>query len=390
MKKIAFLILPLLLAGIFAAASHQEVYAESTGQASEGIIADKGLCLPDVYLQANPDCLLAGPAHRLTELAQMGITFPETPLPIAHPSYDLFQVPFSYARLTNDPVPLYATLEDAKKHNPHGELEKSIIKYVSLSDKAVTDQGTFYQIATGEWINAEDASKVSIPYFQGYLIKGDLPVSFGWVLTEATSRIAPGYTSPETGRTYQRTDLIRIYETQMMDNMEWDRIGPDEWMEHRFIARVIPAGSAPEGVTGERWIEVNLYEQTLLVYQGNKLIFATLISSGVDPFFTQPGVFKIYKKLANDPMYGAFAADRSDYYYLEDVPFIMYYDQARALHAAYWNTLFGYSRSHGCVNLSVGDAHWLYDWAENGDQVYVWDPSGQTPTDPSYYGAGGF
>ncbi len=299
-------------------------------------------------------------------------------------------MPFSYARLTNDPVPLYATLEDAEANKKSGELEKSIIKYVSLSDKVVTNQGTYYQIATGEWINADAATKVSIPYYQGYLIKGDLPVSFGWILSEATSRTAPGYSSPETGHKYQRMDLIRVYATRVVDNMEWDMVAPDEWVEHRFIGRVIPSTKVPDGITGSRWIEVNLYEQTLLVYDNYKLIFATLISSGVDPFYTQPGVFKIYKKLPNDPMYGAFAADRRDYYYLEDVPYIMYYDQARALHGAYWNTLFGYSRSHGCVNLSVGDAHWLYDWANVGDQVYVWDPSGETPTDPSFYGSGGF
>lgn len=89
-------------------------------------------------------------------------------------------------------------------------------------------------------------------------------------------------------------------------------------------------------------------------------------------------------------MTGVFEADRSDYYYLEDVPYIMYYDEKRALHGAYWQTLLGYQRSHGCVNLSVADSHWLYDWAKDGEYVYVWDPSGKTPTDPALYGAGGF
>jgi hypothetical protein len=33
----------------------------------------------------------------------------------------------------------------------------------------------------------------------------------------------------------------------------------------------------------------------------------------------------------------------------------------------------------------VGDSRWLYDWAVEGDFVYVHDPSGQTPTDPNLY-----
>lgn len=81
-------------------------------------------------------------------------------------------------------------------------------------------------------------------------------------------------------------------------------------------------------------------------------------------------------------------SDLSDFYYLDNVPWTMYFDQARALHGAYWRTRFGYPQSHGCVNLSLGDAHWLFNWATVGDWVYVHDPSGKTPTDPSLYGAG--
>jgi lipoprotein-anchoring transpeptidase ErfK/SrfK len=128
----------------------------------------------------------------------------------------------------------------------------------------------------------------------------------------------------------------------------------------------------------------------LMVYDGGRLVFATLISSGSHPFYTQPGVFQVYKMLVNDRMSGSFEADKADYYYLEDVPYILYYDQLRAIHGAYWNTYLGNPGSHGCVNMSVADAHWIYDWAKEGDFVYVWDPTGKTPTDPSFYGAGGF
>ncbi|MBI3205748.1 MAG: L,D-transpeptidase [Myxococcales bacterium] len=33
-----------------------------------------------------------------------------------------------------------------------------------------------------------------------------------------------------------------------------------------------------------------------------------------------------------------------------------------ALHAAYWHDRFGEPKSGGCVNLSVRDAKWLFDW----------------------------
>jgi len=61
-----------------------------------------------------------------------------------------------------------------------------------------------------------------------------------------------------------------------------------------------------------------------------------------------------------------------------------YFDKACALHGDYWQTRFGYPQSRGCVNLSVGDAHWLFNWAVQGDWVYMYYPTGLTPTDLSF------
>jgi lipoprotein-anchoring transpeptidase ErfK/SrfK len=166
-------------------------------------------------------------------------------------------------------------------------------------------------------------------------------------------------------------------------------VGPDEWVHQKVVARVIPNTTPPEGVPGDRWIEINLFEQTVAVYDNRELVFATLMASGLEPLWTQPGLFQIYQKHETTPMRGSFEADRSDAYYLEDVPWTMYFDQARALHGAYWRANLGFPQSHGCVNLSVGDSRWIFDWASVGDWVYVWDPSGETPEDPNHYTAGG-
>lgn len=359
--------------------------------------ADTPLCLPGGDSAAGSDCLLAGPAARLEELARKGITFPNQQLFASLTPFELATIPFSYAQLVADKeIPLYATLADINSGNATNQLPKSRIKYVALMDSVETDRGRFYQIATSEWVSVEDAKKVSAPNFQGYVFKKNPQFTFGWIINETMNgeqgavRTGPGYEYPDAGVKYWRMTSIVVYDSVMVNNIEWVMIGPDQWVEHRFVARVIPNYDRPEGVPVDKWIEINLYEQTLAAYEGGRLVFATLISSGVDPFFTQPGVFQIYKKLESDPMSGSFEVDRSDYYYLEEVPYIMYYDKARAIHGAYWQSLLGYQRSHGCVNLSVADSHWIYDWANEGDYVYVWDPSGKTPTDPGFYGAGGF
>lgn len=382
--SIYLLLLPVaILLGMLV--SPTPAYANREAQGSEGV------CLPGlVSPYENQECDPTGPAQRLKEYAQIGITFPTQPLAVTTPPAELGNIPFAYAKASNDEIPLYDSVEDALLDKPSGKLPTSYIKYVSLLQKSVTDSGTFYQIANQKWLKAETITKSAIQYFQGFLFKENPSTAFAWVLSEATTRVAPSYSAAETERVYYRYDLVRAYDSQMEGEVEWVMIGPNEWIDHRFISRVQAGTEKPAEVEVDRWIEVNLYEQVMIVHEGDQIVFATLISSGVDPFFTQPGVFQIYKKIQAEYMRGTFEADRSDYYYLEDVPYIMYYDQSRAIHGAYWNSSFGYQRSHGCVNLSVADSHWIYDWANEGDYVYVWDPSGQTPTDPELYGAGGF
>ena len=372
----------------------QPVAAQADSPAAQANI-DQALCLPGLQVAETGNCLLAGPAKKLQDLASLGITYPAEPLVASSTPLALSNIPFSYARVTKDAVPLYASVEDAQNNIVKEELAAGKIKYISYSQHVTTDQGVFYQLATEDefdqnWINADAITKVSIPIFQGYLIKQVPPVPFAWVRDETTSRKTPGYASEKTGKTYYRLNIVRCYDSKVVDNVEWVMIGPDEWIDHKFLNRVLNSLTPPAGVTNGRWIEVNLYEQVLTVYDQGKMVFATLISSGGAPFYTQPGTFHINKKVEHEYMTGTFEADHSDYYYLAEVPYIMYFDQARALHGAYWNNYLGNAGSHGCVNLSVGDSHWLYDWANEGDTVYVRDPSGKTPTDPSLYGAGGF
>jgi lipoprotein-anchoring transpeptidase ErfK/SrfK len=163
----------------------------------------------------------------------------------------------------------------------------------------------------------------------------------------------------------------------------------DEWIEQRFLAIVDPDPTPPEGVEGDKWISVNLYEQTLAAYEGGELVFATAASTGRNGLWTQPGLFEIWARLDYDTMTGGIQGDEDSYYYLESVPWVMYFDQARALHGTYWHSKFGNQTSAGCVNLSTWDARWLYIFAEMGTPVFVWDPSGKTPTDPASYGPGG-
>ncbi len=352
------------------------------------------LCLPGIYLTDPQYCLPLGPSSYLTQMAASGISFP-LPVISDHPvDPSLGNMPFNYALLGEGATAVYASLQDAiSEMNAIGTIADGKLRYVSYVDFTDTENGRIFRLRDETFVRV--SSRVSVPHsFLGGIELNHTPMnSFGWILPfnpEIETQRAPGYEPGlGTGHIVHQYQIVQVYSTRMVNDMDWDLIAPDEWIESRFIGRVTPKPTPPPGVTNGRWIEVNLYEQTLSVYDQGQLVYATLVATGLDPFFTKPGLFQIQDKLNSTLMSGAFTADRSDFYYLEDVPWTMYYDHARALHGAYWRTAFGFPQSHGCVNLAPADAHWLFNWAQVNDWVYVWDPSGKTPTDPQYYGEGG-
>jgi lipoprotein-anchoring transpeptidase ErfK/SrfK len=111
-------------------------------------------------------------------------------------------------------------------------------------------------------------------------------------------------------------------------------------------------------------IEINLSSQWLTAYEGDTPVFGTAVSTGVDGYDTPAGEFAIEWMLEWETMAG-------EDYYLEDVPYVMYFADYLAIHGAYWHDNFGEPMSHGCVNLPVWAAEWLYDWASIGTPVWI-------------------
>ncbi len=383
MKKILWV---LLLSIIFVSPFGRAAAQEDTPPETEPY-AGLPLCLPGMPMDGT--CLPYGASETAAEMKAAGFPYPLQELPAAPPPDDLTQMPVWVAKINypeTDPAPIYASFDDAVAGaNPVGQIDPGTLRYVSYVTRLDHDGKPYLQLASGGWIRAAPASYTD---FQGLIFYENPSNDFGWIVDQTESYQAPSFSAPTLGRTYYREDIIQIYNSVEAEGVIWYQIAPDEWVYSLKARWVSVNPEPPEGVSSERWIEINLFQQTLSVYENGRLLFATLIASGLEPFYTQPGVFQIYEKKPLETMQGAFEADRSDFYYLQDVPWTMYFDQARALHAAYWRTFFGYPQSHGCVNLSPGDAHWLFEWANEGDTVWVHDPSGQTPTDAEYYGPG--
>jgi L,D-transpeptidase catalytic domain len=114
----------------------------------------------------------------------------------------------------------------------------------------------------------------------------------------------------------------------------------------------------------EKWIDVNLKRQTLVAFEGNNPVFATVFSSGRNEHETVPGVFRIREKHISATMDADAELATDGPYSIEDVPYIEYFNGSYALHGAFWHAEFGHVKSHGCVNLSPLDAKALFAWTD--------------------------
>lgn len=114
---------------------------------------------------------------------------------------------------------------------------------------------------------------------------------------------------------------------------------------------------------------VDLAMQTLAVFDGCRLIFATLVSTGRQPGWTYPGHFTILAKVPYNLLVPPEWS--TSVYYQEGVPNFMTYSGDLGFHGAYWHDDFGSPVSHGCINLSPADSSWLYDWVGLGELVII-------------------
>lgn len=348
------------------------------------------LCTSRIQLRFGALCPANGPASALAAQARDN-QGADLPLPTMSLDPNLGLLPYTYLRISSDhATATYSSEGDARegKHSS-GQIEAGF-DYVSYLECSIKKGKAVFLLSSGVYMRGgSDCGQIATSDFHGLAFYRTPERPFGWVLGGTYTAPGPGETQTQTQHWVTKYQVVQIYDSAEAGGTTWYEIGPGEWLEARLIGKVVPDTARPGKVEGDRWISINLFEQTLAVYDHGQMVFATLVASGLPGWWTRPGDFQIKTKLEKTVMSGAFAADRSDYYYLQDVPWTMYFDEARALHGAYWHNGFGYPRSHGCVNLSPMDSHWLYNWADEGTWVHVWDPSGKTPTDDSVYGSGG-
>jgi hypothetical protein len=293
--------------------------------------------------------------------------------PVAEIRLDTYTISnYSYWRIVTEGV---ASVYDA----PGGSVMRTIdpgFTFVIVTDVSADP---WYAIQGGGYMQASDLSYVEPSYFTGVQLLNGLEFTFGWVMFDLFPASAPGgQQDVDTERLIRKYERFTVYsEVADSEGIVWYLVGENHWVEQRWVAIAKPT-ERPEGVSG-RWVAIDLYEQTLVAYENDVPVFATLVATGLPNYDTREGVFEVWARLPSDPMSGSEGGPR--FYALQNVPWVLYFDDGISLHGTYWHDGFGYRRSRGCVNLSISDARFIYEWTsenppnENGDPrtfVYVY------------------
>lgn len=145
-------------------------------------------------------------------------------------------------------------------------------------------------------------------------------------------------------------------------------------IEPTYETRVIAPGAENlvyQAAPNEKWIDLNLSNNSVTAYVGSTVAMGpTYIVPGMPGMETPTGRFNVYLKYASQTMRGT-NLDGSPYV-AENVPWVTYFTGSIAFHGAPWRESFGWSGpggSHGCVNMPVDAAQFIYNWAPNGTVV---------------------
>jgi hypothetical protein len=236
--------------------------------------------------------------------------------------------------------------------------------------------------------------------FHGVAVKSVDELPFAWVRSsEAHLYRFDGDKPEKTDQTFARRTIHKLSgKARKVGDVTYRETTDGRWLKGTEAgAALVPTEWPKAANDGEKWIDISIENQVLVAWQGKTPLYATLVSTGQDgmgdPLTTKStirGTFRIRDKHVTTtmdsnghsaegggPVVAAQPADSergADYgktvrrgqgtFELRDVPWVQYFAAGFALHTAYWHDVFGIARSHGCVNLSPIDGHWLFGWTD--------------------------
>ena len=237
------------------------------------------------------------------------------------------------------------------------------VEFLTKDDGSL-DTPSISTVKVADWVNALAATTDVKP--QNRVDNVD---SSGNVLTVARE----GKKGLKTNNTEQVTkDIIAA----MTDGKAYEGLFHYDDVEPGSETKQVAEGTENlvyQAAEGEKWVDISLAANSVTAYVGGKVAGGPYyMVPGAPDTPTVTGTFHVYLKYDVQTMRGENADGTK--YETEGVPWVTYFTGSYAMHGAPWRSSFGwsgYGGSHGCVNMPVDAAKFIYDWTDMGDTVVV-------------------
>ena len=126
---------------------------------------------------------------------------------------------------------------------------------------------------------------------------------------------------------------------------------------------------APLLLPARRYVDVNLTEQTLRLFDNGVEVFSSPAATGIPGAETPLGTYTVQYRMEKARFQGSYPDGRQ--YDVAEVPWVLAFLGDYTIHAAPWRSNFGQVGSNGCVTLPLEAAKHVYDWAEVGTPILI-------------------
>jgi lipoprotein-anchoring transpeptidase ErfK/SrfK len=243
----------------------------------------------------------------------------------------------------------------------------------AISEDVTSHNRIWYQVGNEGFIYSGNVQPVrtilNTPRMEvprtGLLAEVSVPYTDAYEAADKTSKVAY--------RMYYETTHWIMSVTTSAEGQVWAQVRDDKFNElyyaraehFRIMSEEELAPLSPDVPNVDKKIQVRLEEQLIIAYEYDQPVFASPVSTGgvyrVGTYTTPKGSFTTsYKRPSRHMAAGDITASGFD---LAGVPWVQYITESGiSLHGTFWHNDFGRPRSHGCINLSMPSAKWLYRW----------------------------
>ncbi len=237
----------------------------------------------------------------------------------------------------------------------------------------------------GGFVRADDLEAALGTDFQGLEIEkeDDLPVAY--VVRRGVRKWKmDGAAAIKEEEIPYHTRLTLTGRFRTVQGLRFWATSNDEWVRHKDVTVIRRRHEFPEFATGEqKWIDISIVTGTAVAYEGQKPVYATLVSVGRDrrgdpktTASTEQGTFRVVRKQITQR-----AADSPDAP-LHDAPWALQLDSGDWIHASPAHDRFGIEHTDGNIEVSPKDGRYLFNWSTpsvpEGWHGVVVDPAEET------------